>query len=144
MPFFEHTHMKGQALKKTHTALRQVTLLWLTFLCAHSPAWATNAGLLLKSCNPEAHTADLQTFHRTGCIFFIRGVMDAHNTFVAVRRVKPIYCAPGDMTFAAVEHLYVNWMAINMDKQHWTAADAIYAALADFFPCDQGREKGPT
>jgi len=110
-------------------------VLLIVSLCTPSAASATNAGLLLKSCNPKNESADLQTFHRTGCIFFIRGVMDAHDTFVAVRGLKPIYCTPGELTFSAAERLFLNWMEINLDKQHWTASDAVYAALADFFPC---------
>ena len=104
--------------------------------------FATDAKTLLKSCNPQEHfNTDIQTFHKTGCVFFIRGTIDAHNTFVAVRNVDPIFCPSAKLTFDSIEHIFIRWADNNQEKLDWTAADAVYAALADTFPCYQEKKK---
>ncbi|MBT5229726.1 MAG: hypothetical protein HOM11_05560 [Methylococcales bacterium] len=110
-------------------------LLALSLLVLPHLSHAISAKQLSQSCQPEAHDSDLQTFHKSGCVFFIRGVIDTHETFTAIKRVKPVFCEPDNLTFATIESVFNHWMELNEDKQAWTAADAVLSALAERFPC---------
>jgi hypothetical protein len=122
-------------LKPKYSCMLKI-LLYVVLIFNISPLYASSAKLLLNACDPEDKVdSDIQAFHKAGCVFFIRGVMDAHNTFVAVRKIKPIFCPPETLTFDTIERIYLNWIQINQDKLDWTASDSVYTALADNFPC---------
>lgn len=114
-----------------------LTLLLLTF---PEFALANTAGQLQQACQSQSADSDIQALHQSGCVFYIRGVMDTHSTFVAIKRLKPIYCEPDSMTFSQIELTFSQWMELNKDKQDWSAADAVLASLAEQFPC--APEKG--
>ena len=69
------------------------------------------------------------------CIGFVKGVTDAHTTFVDWEYMKPNWCLPPDVVAGQPVRTVTKYMQEHPQYLHRTASDLVAIALYLAFPC---------
>ena len=75
------------------------------------------------------------------CIAYVVGVSDTVNFLQSVGYLSKVYCQSMNVTQGQLAAVFSKYLQDNPAKRHMAAANLVFEALTDAFPCKTDAEK---